>query len=240
MPTATEKLTEAYIKRMIDEAIEASKHDKYLPIKEQMRAELLALPPQTERKFEKDIVKYALKWDDSVILNKDGKTALLYEFIDLIKQEAPSEEDRRLAFAAFCIAENYARRNENLTSLTALEKNYGHYFKDEPFLLHLEVCTLIKKLEAYKKEEWENTDFSIVLQKALTNMQNLTGNIGGAHAYAELILLAFENAPELLNYLNDKKKEKLLTMNHLHLLHSRLQLTHLLVSSATSVYTPVQ
>lgn len=210
MPTDTEKLTEAYIKRMIDEAIEASKHDKYLPIKEQMRAELLALPPQTERQFERDIVKYALKWDDRVILNKDGQTALLYEFIDLIKQEAPSEEDRRLAFAAFCIAENYARRNENLTSLTALEKNYGHYFKDEPFLLHLEVCTLIKKLEAYKKEEWENTDFSIVLQKALTNMQNLTGNIGGAHAYAELVLLAFENAPELLNYLNDKKKEKLL------------------------------
>ena len=210
MATDTKVLTESYIKNMIDGAIEASKKDKYLPTKEQMREALLALPAQTERKFEKDIVKYALKWDDSVILRKEEHIGILYDFIDLIKQETPSAEDRWLAFAAFCIAENYARRNENLTTLKTLETDYGPYFKDEPFLLHLEVCTLIKKLEAYKKEEWKNTDFSVVLEKAFTNMNNLTGNIGGSHAYAELILLAFENAPELLHYLNPKKKEKLL------------------------------
>ncbi len=210
MPTDTKVLTESYIKKMIDGAIEASKRDKYLPTKDQMREELLSLPAQTERKFEKDIVKYALKWDDSIIVSKDHNTPVLYEFIDLIKQETPSAEDRQLAFAAFCIAENYARRNENLTTLKALETNYGHYFKDEPFLLHLEVCTDIKELEAYNKDEWENRDFSVILQKAYTNMHNLTGNIGAAHAYAELILLAFENAPSLLDYLNEKKKEKLL------------------------------
>ena len=210
MPTQTEILTESYVKNMIEGAIEASKRDKYLPTEKQMREALLALPPQTERKFEKDIVKYALKWDDNAIVSKDGNTAMLYDFIDLVKQDKPSAQDHQLAFAAFCIAENYARRNENLSTLKALETEYNHYFKDEPFLLHLEVCTEIKKLEAYKAEEWENKDFSVLLQKAKTNMQNLTGNIGAAHAYAELVLLAFENAPGLLNYLNAKKKEKLL------------------------------
>jgi len=218
MPTDTEILTESYVKKMIDGAIEAAKKDKYLPTKEQMRELLLSLPTQTERQFEKDIVKYALKWDDSVFSYKekaeDGtettKKGELFTFIDPIKEGNLSPEEHRLAFSAFCVAENHARRNENLSILTELDDTYRQYFKNEPFLLHLEVCTEIKKLEAYKQEDWENRDFDEVLKKAQTNMNNLTGNIGADHAYAELILLAFENAPALLDHLAAKKKEKLL------------------------------
>lgn len=231
MPTDTEILTEAYVKKMIDGAIEASKKNKYLPTKAQMTELLLALPAQTERKFEKTVVgEYAVKWDDRVFSYKeeiDGieveKKGELFDLIDLIKQENPTAEERKLAFAAFCVAENHARRNENLTTLKTLETSYGSYFKDEPFLLHLEVCTEIKKLEAYKKEEWENKSFSELLEKAKRNMQQLTGNIGASHAYAELILLAFENDPTLLNYLSEQKKEKLLqsALNTMVVVHDK-------------------
>ena len=231
MPTETKNLTEAYVKEMIDGAIEASKKNKYLPTKAQMTELLMALPAQTEREFEKTVAnEYAVKWDDRVFSYKveiDGveveKKGELFDLIDLIKKDAPTPEERNLAFAAFCVAENHARRNENLTILKTLEISYGSYFKDDPFLLHLEVCTEIKKLEAYKKEEWENRSFSEILEKAKRNMQQLTGNIGAAHAYAELILLAFENDPTLLNYLSEQKKEKLLqsALNTMVVVHDR-------------------
>ncbi len=231
MPTETKNLTEAYVKEMIVGAIEASKKNKYLPTKAQMTELLMALPAQTEREFEKTVAnEYAVKWDDRVFSYKveiDGveveKKGELFDLIDLIKKDAPTPEERKLAFAAFCVAENHARRNENLTILKTLEISYGSYFKDEPFLLHLEVCTEIKKLEAYKKEEWENRSFSEILEKAKRNMQQLTGNIGASHAYAELILLAFENDPTLLNYLSEQKKEKLLqsALNTMVVVHDR-------------------
>jgi len=217
MYTDTQILTESHIKTMIDGAIEAAKKDKYLPTKAQMCNELTKLPDQIQRQFEKDIVKYALKWDDRVFSYKkkeNGKEVVckgeLFDIIDLVKQDAPTEEDRKLAFYAFCVAENHARRNENLSILTDLTENYRGYFADQPFLLHLEVCETIKKLDSYIKEDWENKDFGEYLQKARTNMEQLSENIGAAHAYAELILLAFENDPALLDFLGDKKKEKLL------------------------------
>ncbi len=217
MPTNTEILTESYVKNMIDGAIEAAKKDKYLPTKAQMRDMLLALPEQTQRQFEKDIVKHAMKWDDCVFSYKKkvgDKEVVhkgeLFDIIDLVKQKAPTDEDRKLAFYAFCVAENHARRNENLTILTELTENYRNDFADQKFLLHLEVCEAIKKLDTYVKEEWENKNFAEVLQKAQTNMDQLTDNIGATHAYAELVLLAFENDPSLLNHLSDKKKLALL------------------------------
>jgi hypothetical protein len=41
-------------------------------------------------------------------------------------------------------------------------------------------------------------------------MEQLTGNIGADHAFAETILLVFENAPELMEHLTERRKEKLL------------------------------
>ena len=218
MSTETAVLTEDTIQAMINRSIEASKNKKETPSVKAIRKLLLDLPEQTERDFELTVCNnYAVKWHDDFFYIKEKingvekkKKGLLFDFIDLIKKEAPSEEERKLAFHAFCVAENYERRNDNLTQMGNVYKEYSPYFQEHPFLLHMEVCAEIKSLEAYKKEDWERKNFSEILEKARINKEQLTGNIGAAHAYAEFILLAFENDPTLLNYLNENKKEKLL------------------------------
>ena len=212
MPTATEKLTEDRIRDLAREEITASKKKKYIPTPTQMKKMLLDLPDQTTRKYELDVVDYALKWDDTVIKNE------LPKFIELIGGENPSQEDRRLAFHAFCVAESYARRNENLSELKATMQKYQDYFTNEPFLIHLDVCSTIKELEAFRKTAWTPERLHSAIQTARVNMENLKGsvnkpeegNIGGAHAFGETVLLAFENAPGLLDRLPNTSKEDLL------------------------------
>ena len=212
MPTDTEILTESRIRDLAKEEIQASKKNKYIPTVQQMKDLLLALPAQTVRKFETDVVNYALKWDDTVIKNE------LPNFIELIGGENPSKEDRKLAFHAFCVAESYARRNENLSELKEIMQQYQAYFSNEPFLIHLDVCSTIKELEAFRKTAWTPERLESVIKTARINMENLRGaankpeegNIGGAHAFAETVLLAFENAPSLLDKLTGTTREDLL------------------------------
>ena len=212
MPTDTEILTESRIRDLAKEEIQASKKNKYIPTVQQMKDLLLALPAQTVRKFETDVVNYALKWDDTVIKNE------LPNFIELIGGENPSKEDRKLAFHAFCVAESYARRNENLSELKEIMQQYQAYFSNEPFLIHLDVCSTIKELEAFRKTAWTPERLESVIKTARINMENLRGasnkpeegNIGGAHAFAETVLLAFENASGLLDKLTGTTKEDLL------------------------------
>ena len=212
MPTDTEILTESRIRDLAKEEIQASKKNKYIPTVQQMKDLLLALPAQTVRKFETDVVNYALKCDDTVIKNE------LPNFIELIGGENPSKEDRKLAFHAFCVAESYARRNENLSELKEIMQQYQAYFSNEPFLIHLDVCSTIKELEAFRKTAWTTERLESVIKTARINMENLRGaankpeegNIGGAHAFAETVLLAFENASGLLDKLTGTTKEDLL------------------------------
>ena len=212
MPTDTEILTESRIRDLAKEEIQASKKNKYIPTVQQIKDLLLALPAQTVRKFETDVVNYALKWDDTVIKNE------LPNFIELIGGENPSKEDRKLAFHAFCVAESYARRNENLSELKEIMQQYQAYFSNEPFLIHLDVCSTIKELEAFRKTAWTTERLERVIKTARINMENLKGaankpeegNIGGAHAFAETVLLAFENASGLLDKLTGTTKEDLL------------------------------
>lgn len=212
MPTDTEFLTEARVRDLAREMIDASKKNKYIPTPEQMEQMLLELPDQTTRKYEMDVVQYALKWDDTVI------KGALPDFIKLIDGENPSKEDRRLAFNAFCVAENYARRNENLSELKETMKLYQDKFRQEPFLIHLGVCSAIKELEAFHKSAWTPDRLKTVIETARLNMENLRGainkpeegNIGGAHAFAETVVLAFENASSLLDNLTGISKEDLL------------------------------
>ena len=218
MSTETAVLTKDAIQTMINRSIKASQNKKVTPPIPDIRKLLLGLPPQIERDFELTVAnEYAVKWNDDFFYVKekiDGiekkKKGILFDFIDLIKKDAPTDEERKLAFHAFCVAENYERRNDNLTQMGNVYNEYSPYFQDQPFLLHIEVCAEIKSLEAYKKEDWEKKNFSEILEKARINKEQLTKNIGAAHAYAEFILLAFENDPTLLNYLNESKKEKLL------------------------------
>lgn len=204
MPTDTQNLTEACVIELAQDVLNASKKGKEMLSLEEIKELFLALPPQTERSFEKTVVDYALKWDDTVI-NTDVKN-----LIDLIKKDAPTQEERKLAFIAFCVLENYARRNENLTDLRNAMNDYHKCFAGEPFLIHLDLCSDIKELEAFKKASWTAERLEQMIQKARTNMGNLTGNVGGDHAFAETVLLAFENAPHLLDEIPRLKKQDLL------------------------------
>jgi len=204
MPTDTQNLTEARVIELAQDVLNASKKGKEMLSLEEIKELFLALPPQTERSFEKTVVDYALKWDDTVI-NTDVKN-----LIDLIKKDAPTQEERKLAFIAFCVLENYARRNENLTDLRNAMNDYHKCFAGEPFLIHLDLCSDIKELEAFKKASWTAERLEQMIQKARTNMGNLTGNVGGDHAFAETVLLAFENAPHLLDEIPRLKKQDLL------------------------------
>ncbi len=212
MPTDTEFLTESRIRDLAKEEIQASKKNKYIPTVQQIKDMLLALPAQTVRKFETDVVNYALKWDDTVIKNE------LPKLIQLVGGDNPTKEDRKLAFHAFCVAESYARRNENLSELKETMQQYQAYFSNEPFLIHLDVCSTIKELEAFRKTAWTPERLESVIKTARINMENLRGavnkpeegNIGGAHAFAETVLLAFENASGLLDKLTGTTKEDLL------------------------------
>ncbi len=226
MPTDTMMLTEEQVSKMIEKAIEAAKKDKVYLTKEDIRKKLLELPDQIERKFETTVVDYAMKWDDSIFFytenvggNETEKKGVLFDFIDLIKLEHPSAEDRCVAFAAFCVADNYARRNENRSQLTEVETNYSKYFENEPFLLHMKLCREIKDLEAFNKLEWDGQRLKQMLEEAKVNTKNLKGdtliasegNVGSAHILAEAILLAFENAPALLDEAG-LNKERLLAL----------------------------
>lgn len=212
MPTNTEILTESRIRELANEMIAADKKKKYIPTTEQMEQMLLDLPPQTSRQYEMDVVQYALKWDDTVIKGELGN------FIKRIDKKNPSDKDYRIAFNAFCVAESYARRNENLSELKATMKQYQDKFASEPFLIHLGVCSTIKELEAFHKSAWTPERLSAAIQTARTNMDNLRGainkpkegNIGGAHAFAETVVLAFENALPLLEKIPNLSKEDLL------------------------------
>jgi len=212
MPTDTQNLTESRVRDLAKEVIDASKKNKYIPTREQIEQMLLALPSQTTRQFELDVVDYALKWDDTVIKQEVPK------FIALIGQKDPSPEDRKLAFHAFCVAESYARRNENLSELKETMKLYQDKFAQEPFLIHLDVCSTIKELEAFRKTAWTPERLYNVIQTARINMENLkgsandpaAGNIGGAHAFGETVLLAFENASGLLDQLPNINQDDLL------------------------------
>ena len=155
MPADTELLTRAQADELIKKAIAKALNQKEILNKEDIIEKLQALPAQTERKFEKTIVSYAMNWDDSIFYVKHedetGKVTytngILFEIIDQIQQPDVSAEKREQAFAAFCIAENYARRSENRSDLEELTKTYGGYFKDEKFTLHLAVCEKIKALK---------------------------------------------------------------------------------------------
>lgn len=218
MPKESEFITRAQADEMIKKAIAKALKQKEVLNKDDIIKKLTELPAQTERKFEKTIVAYAMNWDDNIFYVKHEDDAgnitytngILFDIIDMIKQPGISEKDRKLAFSAFCIAENYARRSENRTDLQELTDTYGKDFENEPFTLHLKVCETIKELEAYKKDDRDKFQFDTILANARKNMEQLTGNIGADHAFAETILLAFENAPELMAHMTDRKKEKLL------------------------------
>ncbi len=204
MPTDTKILTEDRVRELAKDVVNASKKGKAIPSLEEIKKQFLALPPQTERAFEQTVVDYATKWDDSVI---HGDVQAL---IDQIKQETPTPEEKQLAFIAFCVMENYARRSENLTDLRKLTKDYRQYFEEEPFLLHLKICSDIKELEAFKKASWTPERLEQLIRDARENMTNLTGNVGADHAFAETVLLAFENAPVLLDEIPKLKKQDVL------------------------------
>lgn len=220
-------LTKEELKAMIDQSVKAALNHKEAPDKAGIEKYLKALPDQTERDFEKKVVRYSTNWADEIFYYEEEvdkvkiiKKGILFDFIDLIKKKAPTDAERKIAFCAFCVAENHERRHENLTNLNELENTYGPYFKDQPFLLHLTLCKQIKELEAYKRKNWNAEKLRKIIEDARINMVNLrgdvctekepnAGNVGAAHILAEIILLAFENAPDLVDQIAMDKADLL-------------------------------
>ncbi len=199
-------LTEERVRELAKEVFDDPNKAKLTPKQEEIEAAFLTLSliPQTERAFEVKLTEYATKWHDNVIKG-DVKN-----MVDQIKKTDATDEEKKLAFIAFCVLENYARRHENLTELSETLSAYENYFEGQTFLIHLEVCNNIKKLEAFDKAAWSALRLNGVLQKARENKEKLTGNVGADHAFAETVLLAFENAEFLLDKIPDLNKQNLL------------------------------
>ena len=217
MPTETEFLTRNQVEEMINAAITAHERGKDILDKKQIAKLLSELPEQTEREFETKVTKFGTNWDNSLFYKtetKDGKKVtvpgIVLQLIEPATKADITPEAYKLAFNAFCVLANFARRGENLSQLQEADKKYGPLFANEPFLLHLRLCREIKELEAFRRRDWTAARLSEMINNARINMQNLrgdvytekepnAGNVGSAHILAETILLAFEKCPDLLD-----------------------------------------
>ncbi len=161
---------------------------------------LKVLPPENEREYELKVVDYAVNWDEKVIKDQliklidDGKTA-----------EDVNSIEHKVAFAAFCVLVNYHRRMKNKTLEKKYLNEYKQFFEGHIFYKHMLLLNMMSSIEAIKNVD----ELKAVLNLARQNAMNLTGNVGGKHAYTETVVLAYEKKPELMELIeNDDSEEK--------------------------------
>lgn len=203
MAIGTESMTEERVrelaKEMYRQMMDADKKKKIIPSKQEMYDFLKALPEETSRKFETDLVGCSVNWADSVIKGE------LLELVELVHTHPdPNSEENKVAFAAFCVAVNYERRMKNSTAEEKWLHDYREIFgKDHVFYLHMVLLNKMGKATSANEEELKEL---LILSKQ--NSENLTDNVGGYHAFAESVALVFENAPDTMRaYLHDPKAD---------------------------------
>lgn len=212
MTPTQESLSVEQVEQLIGRHFEAQKNHKTLLSKQQMYDALKTLPDETQRAFETTVVKqYALQWADSNIEQE------LQELIALAEKDAPTEEEKKVAFCAFCVAVNYERRQKNFSKEEELLANCPEEFKHHVFYRHMHLLSKMEELEgmediepsedrATQKRRKEKVDqLRAILQLAEQNGKDLSGNIGGWHAFAETVALAFENAPSMMQSLEQER-----------------------------------
>ena len=211
MIKSPESLSIEQVEQIIQRHFEAQKKDKDLLNKQQMYDLLKNLPDETHRDFELTIVKrFALQWADSNIEQE------LQELIALAEKDAPTEEEKKVAFCAFCVAVNYARRQKNFTQEEQLLSACAAEFKTHAYYRHMLLLNEMEELDsmediepsedrATQKRRKEKVDhLRSVLLLAQTNAQTLTGNWGGWHAFAETVALIYENTPSMMQTLEQE------------------------------------
>ncbi len=200
--TMTKQELQALIREVYHKERAAENKGKKLLSTKEMYDLLKQLPAESSRTFEKTVTGYGVAWDDSVIKNE------IYELIDVVKtQPEVSEEADKVAFAAFSVAVNYERRMKNSTAEEKLLRDYEPYFaKNHIFYNHMLLLSKMEKMENFRESEWDEASVRELMQIASDNADNMTDNVGGKHAFAETVALAFENVPQIMDSIQKTDK----------------------------------
>lgn len=140
--------------------------------------EFSSLPKETERAFEKRIVKLAL-------LAPEQTAEPLLESI--LTDSSSTDSD---AYAAYCTLHTCYRRMRDHSSLMLLEKRFSSRFVEHPSALHFELLAYV--------DLGERVDGEHVLEKAQRSVNQMPENAGAHHLLADLVAHYYEENPELL------------------------------------------
>ena len=183
------------VANLVHERVKADKKGTEILSRQQMYDKLAALPAETERSYETTLVGYSVDWDESALKSElPGLIDLIYEAPDAKSEQA------KVAFAAFCVAVNHQRRMKNLSAERELLDTYEPVFGKHIFFYHMELLNRMANVDRIKRVE----ELESLLLLARKNAANLTGNVGGHHAYTETVVLAYEKKPELARALDKK------------------------------------
>jgi len=175
----------------------AEKKGKRVLTRDEIIALLSALPEESERKFEIDVVSFSVEWDESVIQNE------LKQLLTSARSGPTNEAEEKLAFTAFCVLVNYERRMKNFSAESRWLQDWKDVFGDHIFYRHMLLLSQMGRLENFKETEWDEHSIRTLLQLASENSQNLHGNVGGLHALAEAVALAYENVPTMMAHIQE-------------------------------------
>ncbi|MBQ8001371.1 MAG: hypothetical protein IJ298_09305 [Ruminococcus sp.] len=144
--------------------------------KEELTSFLSQLPKETDRDFEKKIVS---------LCTEENQDKNFYAWTEeLANTEFSSESEEKVAFAAFCILSNIARRSFDRTKETDLINGYREKFGNHAFYKHLKLLCMLDNHVGLDHEE--------ILELAYENSRNIYTNAGVQHALADAVATLFE------------------------------------------------
>ena len=175
----------------------AEKKGKQLLTRDEIIALFSALPEESERKFEVDVVGFSVDWDESIIQNE------LTQFLAPVKAGTANAAEEQLAFSAFCVLVNYERRMKNFSAEERWLQDWQDCFGGHIFYNHMLLLSQMGQLENFRETQWNEFSIRDLLQLARKNSAALCHNVGGLHAFAETVALAYENTPALMTRIQE-------------------------------------
>lgn len=137
---------------------------------------LCQLPKETDRDFEKKIV--------SLCTQETQEKEFYIWAEELANSEFQNEEAEKIAFSAFCILSNVARRSYDRTKETDLVNGYRVKFGSHAYFKHLQLLCMLDNHVGLEHEE--------ILELAYENSRNIYTNAGVQHALADAVATLFE------------------------------------------------
>lgn len=190
----SEQEMNALVERVHDR-VKADEKGTEILTRQQMYDKLAALPAETERSYETTLVGYSVDWDESIL------TKELTELMALANEtNDPKSEQAKVAFAAFGVAVNHQRRMKNPTAERELLNEKEAVFGKHIFFYHMDLLNRMGNVDSIKRAE----ELESLLLLARKNAANLTGNVGGHHAFTETVVLAYEKKADLMRVLDKK------------------------------------